>query len=60
MQATIQDPNYYQSFCNMGSCYRAIGRFNEAIKSYKIALKINNKDCITLYNLANVFRIVGG
>lgn len=59
LQATIHDPNYYQAYCNMGTCFRTKGYFNEAIASYLKARHIKPDDFITNYNLANAYRIIG-
>ena len=59
LQATIQDPGYFQAFCNMGSCYKMLRKYMESQLSYKQALKIKADDIITIYNLANLYRIIG-
>ena len=59
MRSTVFDPNYFQAFCNMGSCYKALGKYTQARKSYKNALLANPNDHITHYNLANLSRITG-
>ena len=28
IKATMYDPNFYQAYCNMGTCYRSLNRFN--------------------------------
>jgi tetratricopeptide (TPR) repeat protein len=55
----MYDPNLFQAFCNMGSCYRALGHYGEAKNQYKRAIQIKNDDAISHYNLANIERIIG-
>lgn len=59
MLATMFKPTYFQAFCNMGYCYRAIGNLNAAKLSYLDSLSINDQDHITRYNLANLYRVSG-
>jgi tetratricopeptide (TPR) repeat protein len=51
--------NYFQAYCNMGYCYRALGKFGEAKRSYQSALASNPDDPISHYNLANLYRVIG-
>lgn len=59
MRAVAFNPNYFQAYCNMGYCYRALGRYPEAKRCYLTALAINSSDAISHYNLANLYRING-
>ena len=59
IKATICDNNYFQAHCNMGTCFRSLGKYLEARNSYHRALGINPEDAITLYNLANLERLIG-
>lgn len=59
MLAVTCKPNYFQAFCNMGYCYRALSKFGEAKRSYQSALYSNPNDHISHYNLANLYRVIG-
>ncbi len=43
----------------MGYCYRALGKFGEAKRSYQSALYSNSQDPISHFNLANLYRVMG-
>jgi tetratricopeptide (TPR) repeat protein len=57
--ATACKANYFQAYCNMGYCYRALGKFGEAKRSYQSALFSNPQDPISHFNLANLYRVMG-
>lgn len=59
MRAVAFNPNYFQAYCNMGYCYRALGKYVEAKRCYLTSLAINRNDAISHYNLANLYRING-
>jgi tetratricopeptide (TPR) repeat protein len=50
----MYNPNYFQAYCNMGSCYRAQAKYLEARNMYLKSISIKSDDAITEYNLANV------
>ena len=55
----MYDPRYFQAYCNMGSCYRAQGKYLLARSMYLKAISIKPDDAISHYNLANVMRLIG-
>lgn len=59
IKATICDPSFYQVYCNMGSCFKVLGKYQESKNSYNRALAICQNDLITNYNLANLLRLIG-
>ena len=59
LKATICDSNYFQAYCNMGSCFRLLGKYKQAKSSYKRSIGICKEDAISNYNLANLERIIG-
>lgn len=54
LRALMYDPNYFQAYCNMGSCYRAQGRYLQSKSMYLKSISIKSDDAISRYNLANV------
>ena len=50
----MYDPNYFQAYCNMGSCYRAQGKYLQSRSMYLKSISIKSDDAISQYNLANV------
>ena len=59
MRAIVFDQKYFQAYCNMGSCYKATGKYSQARSCYRNALLANPHDAITHYNLANLHRVTG-
>jgi tetratricopeptide (TPR) repeat protein len=55
----MYDPNLFQAFCNIGSCYRSLKQYSESKKFYLKSISINRGDAISHYNLANVLRLMG-
>lgn len=55
----MYNPKYYQAYCNMGSCYRAQGKYLEARNMYLNAINLKSDDAISHYNLANTLRLIG-
>ena len=53
------DPLHYKAYCNVGSIYRNLEKYYEAISSYQKALSIKKDDYKAVYNLANIYRIIG-
>jgi tetratricopeptide (TPR) repeat protein len=50
----MYDPKYFQAYCNMGSVYRAKGKYLESRSMYLKAISIKGDDAISHYNLANI------
>lgn len=42
---------------SLGTCYMAIGKQEEAIKTYKIALEINPKNTMAYFNIGSAYQI---
>ena len=59
LKATMYDPNFFQAYCNIGTCYRSLRRFKDSRKYYKKAIAINPDDAISRYNLGNAERLLG-
>ena len=55
----MHNPLHYQSYCNVGTIYRIIEKYPDAISSYLRALSIQRDDFKALYNLGNVYRVMG-
>ena len=53
-RAIVYDSNYYQAYCNMGSCFRALRQYNLSRLNYQKSIAIKKDDAISHYNLANV------
>ena len=53
IKATMYDPNFFQAYCNIGTCYRSLRRFKESRKYYLKAIAIKEDDTISRYNLGN-------
>ena len=59
LKATICDTGYFQAHCNMGACFKSLGKYPEARSSYQRAIDLCPDDTISHYNLANLERLIG-
>lgn len=58
MQALEINPNTLNVYNSLGILYRRQGRFNDSIRMYQKALRVNPKDEHIMYNLARAFMAV--
>lgn len=43
-RATLLDPRFVKAHDNLGLCYEALGRFDEALRSFKNAVRLNREE----------------
>ena len=53
-ESTQVDPNFYKSYCNIGSVYVKKGKFDLALENLNKALELNPRDDIAYFNRAIV------
>ena len=53
-KAIEADPNFIESYNNLGSIYRSVGMKDEALAVFKMALKIDNRRPEIYFNIGNL------
>ncbi len=58
-ECVARDVNYGAAYCNMGLCYRRLGRVADAIAAYDQSLAVDPDNTVTLANAAVALELAG-
>ena len=53
------NPKYTHALCNLGNIKKDLNNFEEAIKYYKLALRIDDKPYLIHHNLGMAYQAIG-